>query len=236
VTEKPSIIDHIDFLCSTDANSYPVADKLRNINVWYGKVVASILDSAHGWKWDDSNYTDFPRGVSNLVASQTNYELPPASMGKDLSTFLTLDKIAVLNSDGDDVILEHTDASDSLLNNTYDTDGLPKFYKLEGMSVKIWPAASATETTLTDGLIVYYTRMPDLFTNADTTQEPGFPAIFHEILAIGAAYEYKFTRDPQIADRLFGRIEKIIKDIQDFYSNRNEDTKIAFKTKQTSFN
>lgn len=236
ITEKPSIIEHIDFLCSTDSNSYALADKLRNINIWYGKVIAKILASAHGWKWDDTNYSDAPRGTQTLSDGTSSYTLPVAVVGNDASTFLTFEKASVLDSAGKESPLEPAPDDEATMNNIYSTSGLPQYYKLVGKKIYLWPAPATAQVTLTNGLIIYYTRTPDLFTNSDTTQEPGFPAIFHEILAIGPAYEFAAARGKENATTLFQRAQLILKDIEDFYSSRNEDITPGVRTKHTAFN
>lgn len=234
ITEAPSIIEHVDFLCQTTSATYPTADKLRNINIWYGKVVGKILEVMNGWKWDDSNYTDAPRGAQNLVAGTQAYTLPVAATGNDASTFLSFQRATVLDASGKESTLHLSLDPESELLNAYSTNGLPQVYKLIGKKIYLYPSPAAASTTLTNGLIIYYTRTPDEFTKSDTTQQPGFPAIFHEVLAIGAAYEYLFTRKPTIADRLLVRTQMIIKDLQDL--KRNEEAPVAFRTKQTSFN
>ena len=211
----------------------------RNINQWYLKAIAWLLESSHKWQFDDSNYTSFPRAYTTMIADQNDYTLPPAVPPSGLvggvSTFLRLIKIAVLNSAGDEVVLAHTDESEARLNEMYPTSGMPEVYILVGNSVKLFPAPSASMTTLVAGLFCYFERSVDLFTTADTTQEPTLPEPFHRILSLGASYDYALSQGGANMNNLRQEIEALKKEMQSFQVGRNRDVRIRMSPRRERY-
>lgn len=193
------------------------------------EVIPTIIEMQAGWNWDDSNYTDFPRAVGNLVAGQGDYTLPIASGGADQETFLQLEDIGILDSNGDEYTLTPTIDQDAELNRLYETSGKPRLYKLNGKSIKMWPAPSSTDTTLSSGLIVYYQRTQDEFTTSDTTQQPGFATPFHRLLSIIACIDYAGTKKglEHKLPALIEKRDKLIERLKQFYGKRNQEAKLG---------
>ena len=79
-------------LVDADTTSYTAADLLRRINAAYEEIVGLILGADGLWQFDDTNYTDFPIGVTTLVANQRDYTFD--------STHLEIEGISVLKADG----------------------------------------------------------------------------------------------------------------------------------------
>ena len=63
------ILSDIDFLVKSDSITYPIAQKTANVNRALDNVVSAILGADGRWQWDDTNYTDLPIGVTDLVAN-----------------------------------------------------------------------------------------------------------------------------------------------------------------------
>ena len=231
-TNKDGLVEEIDFLVGTDSTSYPTAQKTRNINQWYYKVISWILEAESTWEWDDSNYTDFPIATATLVASQEDYTLPAATSSGNASTFLKLLGISVLDSGGVWHKLRRIDESEMRgydIEEVFKTASMPLYYKELGNSVKILPAPSSSSVTLSSGLKVYFQRTMDEFTAADTTQQPGFAASFHRILSLGGAYDYALAKSlPQIG-ALRIEIERLKDELQKHYSSKNKDVKVGIR-------
>ena len=206
----------------------------RNINNWYLRAVGWLLESSHKWQFDDSNYTDLPRATADLVADQRDYTLPAATAGGNASTFLRLLKLSVLDSSGLEVVLEHSDVDEARLNEMYSTSGIPRFYKLVGNSIKVYPAASATSTTLTAGLIAYFERSVDLFTTSDTTQQPGIPQLFHRILSLGAALDQGIPNDRDEA-RAERNLQKLEVELKRFQVDKNRDVRVRMTPRRERY-
>lgn len=226
---KLGLVEDVDFLVSTDSTSYPTAQKTRNINNWYYKTIAWILEASGTWEWDDSNYTNLPIATANLVAGQEDYTLPAATSGGNFSTFLKLQGVSILNSAGDLVKLSLIDESQfphSDIEEVFETDGLPRFYKEIGNSIKLFPAPAAADVTTTNGIKFYFQRTMDEFAASDTTQQPGFSAQFHRILSLGAAFDYAIAKGLPNAKALREEVEQLKVQLQTFYADRNRDNKL----------
>jgi len=193
------------------------------INSAYEDIVGEILDFDRNWAWDDSNYTNVPRGVDDLVADQRDYTLPVAATSANAQTFLRLREISVLDAAGYEKKLIPASLSEADMNRIYRTSGLPLYYKLVSNSAKIWPAASAAGTTLTNGLIVYFQRTPDQFTSADTTQHPGIPQIFHPLIVYRASLVWATTNKPEAINQLTNLVRDGNERMSNFYQSHNLD-------------
>jgi hypothetical protein len=228
-TAAPSIIEDIDSILGTDSTSYPLATKLRNINLHYYDVVTDILSTQSNWEWDDTNTTDFPIGTTNLVVAQRDYTLP--------SNFLKLLRVEVLDSGGN--YQKVTQIDEQQISQGLETfmagGGLPVFYREIGNSIELYPSADATATTLTAGLKIYYQRTQTEFTTSDASTSPGFAAPFHRILSIGAAYDYAFSKTLPIATPLKQRLDELRQSLREYYSTRNREVKPKLQIKYRNY-
>lgn len=231
-TTKAGIIQLIESLCSLGIGGITSNTNLfyrvtADVNLAYKKVASALLTVDKKWNWDDSNYTDFPRGVGTLVSSQQDYTLPAATAGGNAATLLRLIKIAVLdkNTTPQERILTLTDRPEADLNNQYSADALPLVYKLIGNSVKMWPSPDNNVTvTLTNGLIVYYQRTPVPFDTSTTNAvEPGFIGSFHDILAYEAAGTYLLPQNPNLATTYLQLASQKLDQLLDAYTNKNAE-------------
>ena len=67
------IVSAIDEFCDSDSTSYLIAAKTRNVNAALEELIGEIINSDGTWQFDDTNYTDLPRGTGNLVEGQQTY-------------------------------------------------------------------------------------------------------------------------------------------------------------------
>lgn len=230
VTAAPSIIEDIDFLVSTDSSQYPLAHKLRNINLHYYDVVTDILGAQSNWEWDDTNKTDFPIGTTTLVAGQQDYSLP--------SNFLKLLRVEVKDANGDYQKLEQFDEEQIRgigLTEFMKNDNMPLYYREIGNSIELYPAPAAANVTLTAGLKVYYQRTQTEFTISDASVSPGFAAPFHRILSVGAAYDYAFVKGLAVAVPLKQKLEELRSGLKAYYSSRNREVRPRLRPRKYNY-
>jgi len=185
VLASSGLCQDADFWVDTDSTKYPLKHKTRNANEWVRKVATWIWQADSDWKFDDSNLSTLPVATTTMTASVQDISLP--------TTVFKVDRLEVLDSNGDAHVVKpinQFNISSEALTEFMATPGLPEYYDMEGNSLILYPAPSATETTLTDGLTLYLSRDMDSFVESDTTKEPGFSDYFHRVISIGMAYDY----------------------------------------------
>ncbi len=227
-TNKNGLIQDVEFWLNVgdtgiSGNATLLKIVTSNINRWYHKIVASILESQDAWEFDDLNLTDFPVATTPLVASQRDYSLPASlKVLKVKRVDITYDGTTYYRANP----IDTGEPSFGLGNNT-NTDGNfdkanPR-YDLIGNSIWIYPLASATDVA-NGGLIrIEFMREVDEFTSADTTQEPGIDEPFHRMLSLGAALDYALTKNMPIAANLATLISDYEERLKRYYSRKEVD-------------
>lgn len=221
LTGATGLVEDTHFICQTDATAYPLADMVRNMNRHLYKAVIDIIKTEGRMQWDDSNHTTLPEYTFTLVTTQQDYSLP--------TNLLKLWAVEIQDADSNWIRLKEIDLQDPALDRSItdfeETDGTPKYYEVRGDSVFLFPAPKTGSVTLTNGGKMYFSREVDIFTTADTTQEPGFAEPFHRILSIGAAIDWLMVNDTAKVDRWRGEYEQLRAELREFYSTRNKEVK-----------
>lgn len=200
-TNGQDLVSMINDFCDSDSTSYPIASKVRNANTGYEKLIGKILEADGDWQWDDTNYTDLPRGTGTLVEGQETYSFA--------SEYLNIQMVEVLKDGSPDQWqkLKPLDSLDlgGLSPEEYfgqtsagnPATGTPEYYDKLGDTIILYPAPTSSAVTLASGLRVWFQRTADLFTTTDTTQEPGIPSPYHHLIAVWASIPYcmKFKQD-----------------------------------------
>jgi len=223
-TNKTGLIEDIDFLCGTTTASYPLVQKVRNINNAYHDVTRIIWESQDGWQYDDANRTDLPKITTTLTDTVGNYRVPA------LSTVLRFIKgIDIQDENGNWHKLKQIDYHD--VGEAWDeyraTNGLPMEYDLEGGYIRLKPAPAAGNVTTSSGMIIWMSRDVTEFTTASTTGTPGFAPQFHKILSYSAALD--FTKDATEQARFVQMKDRLEKGLRKFYSSRNVERRAAIR-------
>nr|AUN36867.1 hypothetical protein [uncultured bacterium] len=228
---KLGIIEDIDFWVGSDSNSYPTAQKTRNINAWLDREVSLILQSDAKWEWDDLNNSDLPVGTLTLTSGTQSYAIN--------TTYLKLRAIACKDSNGVYHYLDRIDESSpqagsiELMESTK-TSGVPVAYAHFGNLIVLDKKPSYTVSA---GLKFYFQRNVTYFTAADTTATPGFAPMFHRVLSLGAALDYTIKHDlsEKIITRLQNRIDKLEAALMEYYASRDQDAKVSISLSQEDY-
>lgn len=188
-----SIIHHAWRLCDADINSYPLNDIVREINAGYEELAGEIIVADGTWQFDDTNYTDLPIGLGNLVEGQQDYTFT--------SEYLAIEAIEILTTNN--VYkrikpLDHRELNGMSTDEYFGVDasgnpnkGFPEYFDVLGDTISLFPAPGASNgVTLANGMQVFFKRTVDTFTTSDTTQQPAFPSTYHHILAYYAAIPF----------------------------------------------
>lgn len=207
-------------LVDADTTTYTAADLLRRINAAYEEITSFILGLDGLWQFDDTNFTDFPEGRTTLVASQQDYTIPV--------TYLEIEGVSVLNSNGDFAKLTPIDRSQMGIDPAefFSEAGMPIYYDLSGRSIILYPAPAAGSVTLTNGLKIFYKRTSDNYTSGQVTtgtKEPGFASPFHVILAYMAALPYAQAYKQDRVPMITAKITELKDGLSRHYGRREQD-------------
>lgn len=210
-------------LCDADTNSYTAATLLRRINSAYEQVVGWIIQADGTWQFDDSNYTDLPIGTQTLVASQSAYTFN--------DKFLQIEEVQIKDDEGNWQIIQPIDqreySDETPLSEAFETDGFPQFYdKIAEDTIKLYPAPSAADCTLTGGLKIKFKRTASIYTSAEVTtgtKVPGFISTYHYILSYMAAIPFCMTYKKDRVALFERKVEEMKKGIIEAYTQREKD-------------
>lgn len=188
------------FLTNTDTTSYPDANLLFNINVWYQKIVSMILESQDESDFDDARNTTYPIKTTPLVSGQRDYSIPVSEK------VLKIKRIDI-SYDGtnyyratpvdDGAVVYDMGANASITDNNFVKQA--PYYDIKYNSVFIYPAPTSADTSgfvriewernITPFVVGDYTSVL-----TDSTVIPGYDDPFHPMLAEGAALEHSIAR------------------------------------------
>ena len=138
--------DALNFAGISDTSQFPVVEFTRNANVWYRKASKWINQAVGTWPWDDSNWATVMETTSNLTAGTREYVKPTGTR--------KIDRLEVLDNNGNYKLLRPLDKSQIkvAMSEFYKTDGLPKYYDLEGEYALLYPSPAADNVTTSAGL------------------------------------------------------------------------------------
>jgi hypothetical protein len=214
-SNKLGIYQEVDDICGTNLTSYPIESKTRRANSALSDFVGVALGSDDRWQFDDTNYTDFPIGVTNLRDGQNDYSFE--------TQMLKVLKVELLDPEGNLTELKPIDRNDvgTPLSEIFTEEGTPLYYDKFANSAILYPTPSYNST---GGLKVYYQRDGSYFASTDTTKAPGIPSIFHKYIALKVALP--FLRDKGKENYVSVRNEVQVYEeitIPEFYAKRNKD-------------
>jgi hypothetical protein len=236
VTKSQGLVQDINFLVNADENSYPLADKCRNINKSYDEVVSLILQADGRWEFDDSNATDLPIATTDLVANQADY-------GFD-SSFLIVSRVEIKDQGGAWRALKPISQQDVVRDGSSLTDflkgaGIPQYYDKTANSIFLYPVSIYSQSA---SLKVYFQRNISYFVPTDTTKTPGFNPQFHQILSVSAALDYATAKNlPQglphgrIPTALTTKLDGLKANLQTYYSRKSKDENLRIGGRRWKF-
>ena len=213
-----------------DSTSLTNANLLIFINQEYERIVGKLISETAGaiWQFGDSNYTAFPTYTMDLVSGQREYQID------SLTTPLTIMGVEIVNNNGDSYVLDpismrEIHASKVALPEYYETSGRPILYEKREHIVVLYPAPdNGVSVTLTNGLRIYFLRTADIYTAAQVTTGTkvlGFPSPWHDAIAYAVAYIYAIANDRPNQNALLLQREKKEKELLQFISRRDQDSR-----------
>lgn len=197
----------IDFLCGSTSGTYPIADKVRNLNVAYQNVATLIWQSADGWQYSDGIVK------STLTHATQDYTIPTTSQ--------IIQQVEVKDKNGTWHKLVPIDIHDvsTAMPEFEKTPNLPVYYDLHGSTISFYPPPSSAYTTLTSGMALYVNKDVTEFAVTATTTVPAFASSFHRILSYAASID--FIQDKTERDRIVQLKTMLERNLTNLYSKRN---------------
>lgn len=219
------IVREIDKNCKSNSVSYPLADKVQDINLALGDAIAIALESGGTWQYDDNNHSDYPIITTALVGSPTPQRDYAFTSDEQGNLILDIYKVMVrVSATGAYQEIYPVDQqSDSAMESFYDgrnISGIPSRYDktANGIFLDCVPNYNSS-----DGLKIYISREGSFFTTADTTKKPGIDPLCHEFLALKPSYKYARTNGLKNVARLEKDMMLAEKKIMERYAKREKD-------------
>ncbi len=209
--------------------------------------IATLLMQSDGrWLYDDTNYSDLPIAIGNLVNGQQDYQFA--------TTQLVVTGVSILDVVGNWhglAPINPEDITETFGHNAGDraqffkVPGQPYYYTKQGGSVFLYPPPdNGVSVTLTGGLKVYFKRGPLVFDynlstftdgTGSTASTPGFNSLQHHLVAYKAALTYCITNLPEFVASYSAEVAKIEAQLVQIESKRDLDDRLIMNMKRTAF-
>jgi len=202
-------------------NSTRLEDFVDEENIAFSDYLTLAFNTSGTWKFDDSNHTDFPEIVTDIVAGQREY---PFVVDEEGNLVLDIYKVYAKETGRDYLGLEPIDADTTGVENGITAgstiQGVPYRYDKTANVIILDPVPSAS---VTDGLKVSINREATFFTTADTTKKPGVPGLHHKWFYLRPALDYARRNTLNSYNRLEAEVLKLETDIKKAFSRRAKD-------------
>lgn len=202
------------------ANNLALEDFVAEENVAFSDYLTIAFQSAGKWKFDDSNHTDFPEIITDLVAGQREY-----LFGTDEQGNIILDVYRVYVKVGNEYVLINpidpdSETVSSSVYNGLNAQGTPYQYDKLGNAILLDLVPS---TTVVGGLKVSINREASYFTTGDTNKMPGVPGLHHKWFYLKPAREYARRNNLATYNNLDFEVAKTEREIKEYFDRRAKD-------------
>jgi len=217
-----SLVFAIDDVAGTNVNTYPLDRKALALNMGLDIAYGVIFNSVDTKSYDDFNYSKLPQGTYDIVSGQRNITVSEDSEGGEI---LKIFKVIAYNESGDAYELVKTDVKSAPTQFGEDT-GKVYSYDWVGNSLVF---DVTPDTTIPNGIKIFYMRNSTYFVEGDTTKEVGLPATLVPGLIDYAAWRYSFKKGLIKKNELSQLVAEWKEDIKEFMSSQSREDNIVFK-------
>ncbi len=193
-------------LFSNSSNTqYGDTDVDRNINAWYRRGLAWILEYNGDWQVNGEI------ALADLVADQREYTLP--------TDLLKVNEVYIKStSSGEFLKANQTDSANVSVEMDQYYPDQPEFDLLDN-SLFVYPMENSV-VAVTNGLKIFYqTEITELSGDSDA---PNIAEPFERLITYGAAYDYAISNEMRTKGEQLKRDLKEIKDeLMQYYANRS---------------
>lgn len=213
------ITDLIDLEVKTNTTSYPLADKVLDINVAMDDALDIAIRSCGIGQYDDTNHPNYPTITTDLNSGQRDYTYTQDGSG---NLILDIYKVMVMNPSGvyeeiPQVDMQTWDNNESFYDGQNVT-GQPTKYDRTGNGIMFDVIPNYDQT---DGVKMFINREGSYFTISDTTKKPGIDGRLHEYLVVSPACKYADRNSLNNYATLTNRKLLLEKKIAEVYSKKD---------------
>lgn len=236
-------------LTGTDINSYPDANLLIDINIWYQKIVSMIFDSQDDADFDDQRNTSYPIKNVALIANTRDYNIPVSEkMLKLKDVSVTYDGVNYYRATPiklTDYYLGNAPSNASSPSGTTQNTTIDAYfpktapaYDYKYNSIWIYPMANSSDVAQGAQILAEWYRQVTNFTSSDygsgnllstSTVVPGFDDTFHPVLAYGPAMEYSAKKQLPQLKQIVPQLEDYESRLRRQYSSKQSDRRFILK-------
>lgn len=234
-SERQGLVQDMEDLCGLGAtgitgNTALFQQFTRWGNKW-NKIGATIaIMVTDGWDLDDPAYTTYPSGT---YAGTTNRDYAISSTEKILKI-----KSVGMAYDGTNYVkataIDSTDFPNVVKDPNIDdyAPTLYPYYDPKANSIDIYPKFTQAQVDAGAKVYIEFLREPkDFATTGTDSQEPGFASPFHQLVSLGASYDYAKVYKPDLVPTLradiYGVFSRtgiarggLLNDMEDWYTAR----------------
>ena len=206
---------------SASASSYPLGAKTRDINSAFARLMSIAVKVSGRWQVDDTNQTDYPIVLYDVVTSQQDYAFVRDGSSPS-NQVLDIHRIEIKDNAGNWKLLVPIDEADIDVAMTVfeSTAGVPEYYDKTSNAIFLYPKPNYDSA---NGLKFYFSRTPSYFLTTDTTKTAGIPDMFHEYLALRPSYLYCLSKGLPQASALKQEVVEMEESIRAYYGSRQRD-------------
>jgi len=222
-------------------NSFLKSQFTNRINRRHEMAMARLGLASRLSQSDDTNYTNQPFSYFDIVSGVNDYQFLQDADGNSISditavlilqsttatefiklTPLTLDRVdnSLGNQTGHLSGISINDAELIMSPNSNNT-GIPTGYIERNNTIFFDKLPNYSKL---NGGKLFYKRVPSYFVVGDTTKEAGFPEEYHQMLSLGASFDYLLTHksnDGALITRIEIELNKIEKQFLTYSQMRN---------------
>ena len=193
--------------------------------------VALMIQVSGSWKADDTNHTDYPEILTDLVSGQRDYTFLTDENG---NMILDIYKVYLLTG-GAYKLLDYanadTETSASSFTNGLNATGVASKYDKTANAIRLdlTPTANVTK-----GLKVSINREANYFLFTDTDKKPGFPGTHHKYFYLKPALDYARRNGLASFDRIQGAVMQTEQEIKEYFNRRAKDERNALNINRES--
>ena len=215
-------------------NATRLAQFTGRANLALDKAYHIIFGADGTAQFDDNNHTAYPVVKFNLVANQRDYSF---TQDADSNLILAFHRVAILPSATATLYQElepfsEVDERDNDVITETTAAGVPWRYGKLATGLFLDPMPSYA---VTNGLKVYIDREASYFVTTDTTKVPGFAGLYHDYVAIFAAYDYAVANRLDAQETLKRDMVEMEKAIEKHYSRREKDKRHILSGKKINY-